>query len=68
MTAHHWYWVAREDELSEASAISPVFDAQEEAEAYLSNEWQSLLDAGTEEALLVCDGQAVYGPMSLREA
>jgi len=47
---------------------SPVFASQPEAEEWLSAHWQDLVDAGVDEVTLQCDGEVVYGPMSLHPA
>lgn len=44
---------------------SPVFDDQDAAEAWLGEHWRDLADAGVDEVTLLCDGEVVYGPMSL---
>jgi len=44
---------------------SPTFADQGEAEAWLSATWQDLVDRGVDEVTLRCDGEVVYGPMSL---
>lgn len=44
---------------------SPVFDDQSAAEEWLSEHWRDLADAGVDEVTLSCDGEVVYGPMSL---
>ena len=47
---------------------SPVFDSQPDAEDWLSEHWRDLADAGVDEVTLLCDGEVVYGPMSLHPA
>jgi hypothetical protein len=44
---------------------SPVFDDQPTAEEWLSEHWRDLADGGVDEVTLLCDGEIVYGPMSL---
>jgi hypothetical protein len=44
---------------------SPAFTDQQAAEAWLSAHWPDLADAGVDEVTLLCDGEVVYGPMSL---
>ena len=41
------------------------FDSQTEAESWLGEMWQALLDSGVHQVLLLEDGAVVYGPMSL---
>ncbi len=47
---------------------SSAFPTQADAEAWLGQEWQGLLDAGLESVTLVRDDQVVYGPMTLHAA
>lgn len=47
---------------------SPVFDDQDAAEAWLGEHWGDLADVGVDEVTLLCDGEVVYGPMSLHAA
>jgi hypothetical protein len=47
---------------------SPVFEDQPAAEDWLSAHWRSLVDDGVDEVTLLCDGEVVYGPMSLHPA
>jgi hypothetical protein len=44
---------------------SPTFDDQQAAEDWLSDHWRDLVEAGIDEVTLLCDGEPVYGPMSL---
>lgn len=44
---------------------SPTFADQTAAEEWLSAHWPDLADAGVDEVTLLCDGEVVYGPMSL---
>ncbi|CCH76887.1 conserved hypothetical protein [Nostocoides japonicum T1-X7] len=41
------------------------FPTQADAESWLSEAWADLADAGVEAVSLWCDGELVYGPMSL---
>lgn|GEM_PF-69643 len=43
------------------------FESQEEAEAWLSETWPELQDAGVDEVTLMQDEDVVYGPMGLSE-
>lgn len=45
-----------------------TFSAQTEAEAWLSDNWQELLDAGVHHVTLLHGEREVYGPMSLHAA
>lgn len=42
-----------------------TFPTQSEAESWLGEEWETLLEAGVEAVSLTEDGAPVYGPMSL---
>lgn len=63
-----WTWRA-EDETGRPvdSAVVPSagFPTQAEAEAWLSESWADLADAGIAQVTLLEEGQVVYGPMSL---
>lgn len=55
-----WNWT------SETSArVGGSFSSQGDAEAWLSQAWQDLLDEGVEEVSLMNGEEAVYGPMPL---
>lgn len=41
------------------------FHSQADAETWIGENWQPLLDEGVEQVTLVSDGALVYGPMSL---
>jgi hypothetical protein len=41
------------------------FDSRAEAEAWVGEMWHDLVDEGVEQVWLLCDGEDVYGPMSL---
>ena len=45
-----------------------IFPTQAEAEAWLSEEWTTLADAGVEQVTLMRGEVEVYGPMSLSPA
>jgi len=47
---------------------SSEFPSQGDAESWLGTQWRSLAEAGVEAVTLQCDGEAVYGSMSLRSA
>jgi hypothetical protein len=46
-------------------AEPPSFSSQSDAESWIGEEWQSLLDAGVDTVTLLEDEREVYGPMSL---
>ncbi|MDQ1292726.1 MAG: hypothetical protein QG608_606 [Actinomycetota bacterium] len=41
------------------------FDGRAEAEAWVGEMWHDLVDEGVDQVWLLCDGEDVYGPMSL---
>lgn len=47
---------------------SSAFPTQADAEAWLGQEWQELLDAGLESVTLTRGEEVVYGPMPLQPA
>ena len=51
----------------EALVTSP-FPTQADAEAWFSESWEELADAGVASVTLLRDGSVVYGPMSLEPA
>lgn len=42
------------------------FPSQADAESWVGEIWRDLVDGGVESVSLLCDGERVYGPMSLR--
>jgi hypothetical protein len=58
---------------SSAGALTPdqpqrsqEFPTQADAETWIGETWQELLDGGVEQVSLLEDDHVVYGPMSLR--
>jgi len=45
---------------------SQAFPTQADAETWIGESWQGLLDAGVDGVVLFEDDHVVYGPMSLR--
>ncbi|WP_116113278.1 hypothetical protein [Austwickia chelonae] len=64
-----WTWtcVDGDDNPVEVDSMAASFDSREEAESALSSGWEELADEGVEQVSLWCDGELVYGPMSLQE-
>lgn len=52
------------EQIPDAGAAGP-FPTQAEAEAYLSESWAELAQAGVATVTLLRDGEVEYGPMSL---
>ena len=68
-----WRWQLLDAEGSEVAAeqTSPGvvrFSSQGDAETWLGEVWQQLLDDGVESVTLLEADREVYGPMSLRPA
>jgi hypothetical protein len=49
-----------------AATSSQDFPTQSDAETWIGESWQELLDSGVEGVVLFEEDHAVYGPMSLR--
>ncbi|MDQ5874566.1 MAG: hypothetical protein M3526_04185 [Actinomycetota bacterium] len=63
MSAYHW--VVHDAAGAEIRTSEP-FDSKEQAEAWMGQEWKSLLDAGGESVSLLHDGAVLY-QMGLEE-
>ena len=50
----------------QATGPDLTFDNQDDAEQWLSREWEALLDGGVDAVSLLAGDSVVYGPMSLR--
>jgi hypothetical protein len=69
---NEWTWVY----LGEQGALKPAdvtdgaatFSSQADAEAWVGEQWRTLLTQEVESVTLRRDGVDVYGPMSLRPA
>lgn len=69
--SHHYTWsYERADgtEVSDLGLASTAFPTQADAEAWLSDEWATLADAGVSAVTLRRGDDVVYGPMSLSPA
>ena len=62
-----WTWSSpqADDAVAAATGLEQEFTAQADAEAWLTENYDVLEDAGLDEVSLLRDGQVVYGPMSL---
>ncbi len=67
MSEYHWRALGADHE-PVAGAPSPTFPTQGDAEAWLSDTWADLADAGVASVTLLCFDDVVYGPMSLDPA
>ena len=48
------------------TSMATEFSSQSDAETWIGEVWQALLDAGIEQVLLLEEDRIVYGPMGLR--
>lgn len=62
-----WSWSSpqADDALAASTGLGQGFPSQAEAEAWLTENYDLLEDAGLDDVTLLQDGQVVYGPMSL---
>jgi len=64
--SHSWQLLNSSGETVEDVGISGLtFPSQGEAEAWMSEQWPTLADAGVEAVTLLRESEVVYGPMSL---
>lgn len=64
-----WGWHCLDDSGEQVTQAAPgVFPTQAEAEAWLSESWEELADAGVASVSLRHEGEVVYGPMPLDPA
>ena len=66
--AQEWTWTyagADGQPVAGEGLTTVAFPTQADAEAWFSQEWAELADAGVASVTLWCDGAEVYGPMSL---
>lgn len=65
-----WTWSYEKADgatVQDSSLPSNPFPTQADAEAYLSEGWAELSEAGVSQVSLLCDGEVIYGPMSLAQ-
>ena len=68
-----WTWIYQNEDGSPADvlpteAVLTPFPSQADAEAYIGETWQALLDGGVSAVTLYEDDREAYGPMSLKPA
>ena len=66
-----WTWQTQRADGSSAESILATdssFPTQGDAESWIGENWQELLDEGVEQVSLLNGATIVYGPMSLRPA
>ena len=66
--SYTWTYGRPDGEITDLGLTAVQFPTQAEAEAWLSEEWTTLADAGVTEVTLHRDDEVVYGPMSLSPA
>lgn len=62
-------WTWRLEDADGALADPPrsqAFPTQSDAETWIGESWQALLDSGVEQVVLLEEENEVYGPMGLR--
>lgn len=55
------------DEAMDGTQVSGSFPSQADAEAWLAETWQDLLERGVQSVSLYHEGRPVYGPMPLTD-
>ncbi len=62
-----WSWSSpqADDAVAASTGLGQGFPSQADAEAWLTENYDLLEDAGLDDVTLLQDGQVVYGPMSL---
>ncbi|QIK72906.1 hypothetical protein G7070_12325 [Propioniciclava coleopterorum] len=62
-----WRWDSpqADDAVAVTTGLAQEFPTQADAEAWLTQNYEELEDAGLDEVTLLQDGRVVYGPMSL---
>jgi hypothetical protein len=63
-----WTWQLEKEDgtvLTSRALPKESFGSQGDAESWIGENWRGLLEAGVDQATLLEDGRAEYGPMSL---
>jgi len=64
-----WTWRYEDQAGTPIGSPRPeTFPSQSDAESWLGEHWRELLDQGVHQVVLMDDGSAAYGPMSLKPA
>lgn len=65
-----WTWRYEDSSgaIVETEPICPRFPAQADAETWIGEIWEDLVELGVDAVTLLEDEREVYGPMSLRPA
>ena len=61
-----WRWRYLDSDGGHAAGPDVTFDNQDDAQRWLSGEWEALLDDGVAAVSLLAGESVVYGPMSLQ--
>jgi len=67
----NWTWQAQGADgavVESVMANDAAFPTQGDAETWIGENWQSLLDEGVDQVCLLDGASVIYGPMSLRPA
>lgn len=61
-----WTWTLQSNDGKDLSAVDvPEFEDQGDAETWVGDVWQDLLEQGVDSVTLVEDGEVMYSGMSL---
>ncbi|MHB1614800.1 MAG: hypothetical protein ACYCXA_04475 [Actinomycetes bacterium] len=60
-----WRFETSQGEVVEVAEVPEGFPTQSDAETWIGEGWSDLLAVGVDQVVLLEDGVAVYGPMSL---
>ncbi len=63
-----WSWRYERADGTLVDAQAQRFPTQSDAETWIGETWQELLEAGTDQVVLLEEDRVVYGPMSLHPA
>ncbi|MCP2165279.1 hypothetical protein [Goodfellowiella coeruleoviolacea] len=64
----HYRWRYQDEQAGDVPGPEEIFDAQAEAEDWLSAVWAQLYESGVHQVTLLHGESEVYGPMSLAPA
>ena len=68
-----WTWIYQNEDGSPTAVLPPEavltsFPTKSDAESFIGETWQALLDGGVSSVTLYEDDHEAYGPMSLKPA
>jgi hypothetical protein len=64
----HWRYERLDGSAVEPAGVPESWPSQADAESWVGETWQELLEAGVDQVSLREDDRLVYGPMSLHPA